>query len=328
MSDPAAAVVSCRHYRPGEPGRDLALDAIAPALAQGEGFVWLGLHEPGEPLMRQVQDAFGLHELAVEDAHTAHQRPKVERYDESLFVALRTAWMEGDKLRFGETHLFLGRRYLVTVRHGAAAGHARVRAACERRPERMAWGPAYPLYALLDALVDQFFPIVNGLDDHLARLEDELLFRERIDQSVIRRIYRFQRQIMKVRRAVVPLAQVCSALMSTEEDLIPTELKPYLRDVADHVGTVTESVDSVGEIVLTALNVNASLVSVRQNEATKRLAGWGAILAVPTMLFSVYGMNFDYMPELRWHWAYPVLMAAAGGLCVLLYFRLRRAGWL
>jgi magnesium transporter len=324
-----AGVVRSVAYADGRPVGEVAIDDISEILEQPGHFVWIGLHEPDAALLRRLQAEFGLHDLAVEDALRAHQRPKVERYGDSLFVVLRTARLAPTtpRVEHGETHIFLGPRYLVSVRHGASLGYGEVRARCETTPALLRVGPAFALYALMDFIVDQYFPVVAGLEDELQALETAI-FGEHFSRETTESIYELKRELLELKRAVSPLVDVCNRLMRFDVDLIPDEMRPYLRDVYDHAIRINEMVDTLRELLTTALEANLSLISVRQNEDMKRLAGWAAIIAVPTMIAGIYGMNFRFMPELDWRWGYPVIMAVMIGLCGWLYFRFKRSGWL
>jgi magnesium transporter len=306
---------------------EVPIEDISEVLRVEDRFVWIGLHEPGEELLRKIQEEFDLHELAVEDAHRAHQRPKLEEYGESLFVVLRTAQLVNGRIVFGETHVFVGPRYVVTVRHGASLSYSEVRARLERSPEQLKKGPGYVLYALMDFVVDHYFPIVDALEEELARLEDAI-FGQRFDQRTTERIYALKRDLVAVRRAVAPLVDVCNRLLRSELGLIPEDTRPYFRDIYDHVMRINEAIDTLRELLTTALEAHLSLIAVRQNEVMKQLAAWAAILAVPTAVAGIYGMNFDFMPELRWRYGYAVVMIAIVTACAYLYARFKRAGWL
>ncbi len=324
-----SGVVDCAAYAGGRRIADVEIEDISEVLKQEDRFVWIGLHEPDAGLLRQVQQEFGLHDLAVEDATRAHQRPKLERYEDSLFVVLKTFQMNHAERRIdsGETHLFLGSRYLVSVRHGASLSYAEVRTRCEGTPQLLAKGPAFALYAIMDFIVDHYFPIVDALEDELEALEDQI-FGEAFDRNTTARIYHVKRNLLELKRAVSPVMEVCNRLMRFDVELIPDDIRPYFRDVYDHVIRINEMVDSLRELLTTALEANLSLISVSQNEAMKKLAGWAAIIAVPTMIAGIYGMNFKHMPELSWPLGYPAVMGATVGVCAFLYWRLRRAGWL
>jgi len=320
-------IVNCAAYKHGVRIADVDLDAIGEVLAQPDTFVWLGLHEPDETLLCRIQDQFGLHELAVEDAHRAHQRPKIEEYPNSLFVVLHTAWLDGEAIKVGETHLFVGKRFLVSVRHGPSSSYAAVRERAEQMPARLAKGPGFVLYALIDFVVDNYMPIADHFEAEFERLEADI-FHERADRDAIGRLYDLRRRMQTLRNAAAPLREVCRQLMTLYHDIVPQEMAPYFRDVHDHVTRVIETIDSKLEMLAVAAQVNLALVTVRQNEAVKKLAGWGAMLAVPTVVFSMYGMNFAHMPELHWMGGYPAVLAITAGACALLYRRLRRGGWL
>ncbi|MGH7399217.1 MAG: magnesium/cobalt transporter CorA [Candidatus Rokuibacteriota bacterium] len=322
-------VVACAAYAHGHRVGDVALADISEVLTQDDRFVWIGLYEPDESLLKEVQAEFGLHDLAIEDAHLAHQRPKLERYGDSLFIALRTAQPDREhrRIAFGETHLFVGSRYVVSVRHGASLSYADVRARCEAQPHLLSKGPGFVLHAIMDFVVDQYFPIVDGLEDDLEALEDDI-FGERISRETTMRIYTLKRDLLEIKRGVSPLVDICNRLMRTDLDLIPDDARPYFRDVYDHAIRINEKADGLRELLSTALEANLSLTTIAQNEATKRITGWAAIFAVPTMIAGIYGMNFNVMPELQWRWGYPAVMAVTVALCAFLYYRFKRSGWL
>ena len=322
-------VVACAAYAGGCRVADVAIEDISEVLTQEDRFVWIGLYEPDEPLLKEVQAEFGLHDLAIEDAHLAHQRPKLERYGDSLFIALRTAQpdREQGRIAFGETHLFVGARYVVSVRHGASLSYADVRTRCEASPQLLAKGPGFVLHAIMDFVVDQYFPIVDSLEDDLETLEAHI-FGAAVSRDTTMRIYTLKRDLLEIKRGVSPLVDICNRLMRTDLDLIPDDARPYFRDVYDHAIRLSEKVDGLRELLGTALEANLSLTTIAQNEATKRITGWAAIFAIPTMIAGIYGMNFEFMPELRWRWGYPVVMTVTVSLCGMLYYRFKCSGWL
>lgn len=321
-------IVNCVAYAGGCKLPDITLEDIPALRGRPDTFVWLGLREPDEELMARVQTLFGLHELAAEDAHHAHQRPKVEVYGDCLFVVLRTVQMEEDRIDFGETHLFVGPRYLVSVRHGASLPYTTVRARCESNPRLLGKGPGFVLYAILDFVVDHYFPILDGLEDTVEDLE-ERFFKGDFTQSDIGRLYELKRELVELRRAAAPLVEVCNYLLTDVFTThIPDDIRPYFRDVYDHALRINETVDTIRETLTIALQISLSLSATHQNEATKKLAGWGALLAIPTMVFSIYGMNFAVMPELRWAYGYPAVMGGVAVVCLALYRYLKKAGWL
>jgi magnesium transporter len=330
MEGTMAGVIGSAAYEGGRRTGDVDLET--PPARDGEAheegrFVWIGLHEPDEELLRKVQRRFGLHDLAVEDAHNAHQRPKLEVYGESLFLVLRTAQMQEGKVQCGETHVFAGRGHVVTVRHGSAVSYGEVRRRCETVPRMLSLGEGFVLYSVMDFVVDNYFPILDGLEGEVEALE-EAVFAQRSTRRDVERIYELRHELMTLRRAVAPLPEVCGRIMRFDTPLIGPELHPYFRDVQDHVLRVLEGIDGLRELLTSALEANLLLASLQQNDVMKKLAGWAAILAVPTAVAGIYGMNFEHMPELKEPTAYPVVLLAIAALCGLLYARFRRAGWL
>jgi magnesium transporter len=278
-------------------------------------------------LLEQLQEEFELHDLAIEDAHHAHQRPKIESYGDSLFIALHTAQLVNGSIQFGETHVFLGPRYLVTVRHGASLSYAPARARCEREPELLALGPSYGLYAVLDFIVDNFAPIANDFQDELRDLEKDI-FSATFKRETIQRLYELKRELVTMRLAVAPLQDILNQLVRLHPNLIREEVRLYFRDVFDHAVRINESTDAIREMLTAALSVNLSLVTVLQGEVVKRLAGWAALLAAPTLIASWYGMNFRHIPELEGRWSYAVVVAITALVVGGLYGVLKRAKWL
>ncbi|MBP0632040.1 MULTISPECIES: magnesium and cobalt transport protein CorA [unclassified Cupriavidus] len=321
------AIVNCVAYRQGKRLGTVGMEEIPSVLGVPGTFVWLGLHEPDLILLRQVQLAFGLHDLAVEDALDAHQRPKLEAYGDSVFVVLNTAQLVEDEVVVGETHLFVGPNYVVSVRHGASSAYTPVRERCESDPQGLSNGPGYVLYALMDFVVDHYMPIVTRLEDTLEDLEQGI-FHDEFDRGAIEHLYRVKRQVLRLRNAVSPVEDMCGQLIRLHEQLVPRELRAYFRDIEDHASRLVRTLDVVREMLTTAVQVNLALVTVGQNEVVKRLAGWGAILAIPTVVFSLYGMNFNFMPELKFHYAYPAVIGVTAVACGLLWRRLHRAGWI
>jgi len=322
-------VVNSAAYAGGLRVGEVAIQDISEVLKQPDRFVWIGLHEPDAELLREVQQEFSLHDLAIEDAARAHQRPKLERYGESLFVVLRTAHLDPatGEIEFGETHLFVGPNYVVSVRHGPSLPYIEVRSRCEANPDLMARGPGYVLYSLMDFIVDQYFPLVDALEDKLESLEDNI-FSQTLTRETTERIYQLKRVLLEVKRGIAPLVDMSNRLMRADTTLIPDDVRPYFRDVYDHAIRINEMIDMLRELLTTALEANLSLVAVSQNDAMKRLAGWAAIFAVPTMIAGIYGMNFKFMPELDWLFGYPMTMALMIGACGFLYYKFKRSGWL
>jgi magnesium transporter len=327
--DPAAPmVVNCAAYdRDGRRLPDITLDQISDVLALPDTFVWVGVHEPDEPLLLKLQEEFDLHDLAVEDAHNAHQRPKIEAYGDSLFIVLKTAQEVKCNLAFGETHIFMGRRYLLTVRHGASLSYQPARQRCEREPEMLVLGPSYALYAVVDYIVDNFLPITQAFREELEELEDAI-FHQEFDRRTIQRLYELKKELVTLRLAIAPMQDILNQLMRLHPGLVREEVRVFFRDVFDHATRVKESCDTMSEMLSAAMSVNLAMVSVGQNEVVKKLAGWAGIIAFPTLIASIYGMNFEKMPELSWAFGYPVALGAMFGLSALLYWRLKKSGWL
>ena len=329
MPDPQEGVVACVAYAEGRRLGDVAIPDISDVLTHPGQFVWIGLHDPSAALLQQIQQEFELHDLAVEDAQVAHQRPKLEQYGDSIFVVLRPAILAPDQQRveLGETHLFVGPRYVVSIWHGATPSYAAVRTRCESTPALLARGPGFVLYAVMDFIVDQYFPVLDTLGDQLESLEEEI-FSESFDRQTVQRIYDLKRNLLEVKRAVSPLVDVSNRLIRFDQPLIPEDTRPYFRDVYDHAIRINEHVDTLRELLTGALEAHLSLTAVAQNDAMKKLAGWAGIIGLPTMIAGIYGMNFKFMPELEWHYGYPAALAGMAAGCVYLYYRFKRSGWL
>ena len=332
MNDPSATVpacvVNCAVYDRQGQRRDISLDEISNVLAVDDGsFVWVGLYEPEDALLDKLQEEFGLHDLAVEDAQNAHQRPKIEAYGNSLFIAVHTAQKIDDHVRFGETHIFAGPRFLVTVRHGASLSYALVRQRLEREPEVLAFGPSVALHAVLDFVVDNYQPIVSDFEDELDALEQDV-FAETYKRGTIQRLYELRKELTRMRLAVAPMQDILSQLIRGSSLAMPEEVKPYFRDVLDHAARVGDTIDTLREMVSAAMNVNLSLVTVAQGEIVKKLAGWAGLLAAPTLIASWYGMNFEHMPELHGRYSYFALIGVVALFCLLLHRYLRKVRWL
>ena len=323
-----ACVINCIAYGRDGSKREITLDEISDVLAVDDGtYVWVGLYEPGEDLLDKMQEEFGLHDLAVEDAHHAHQRPKIEAYGNSLFIAAHTAQLVADRIAFGETQIFLGPRYLLTVRHGASLSYSAVRQRVERDPALLAIGPSYGLYAVLDFIVDNILPIVDEFRVKLHALEQDL-FSEEFRRDTIVRLYQLKGELTRLRLAVAPMQDITGQLSRGSNPLVNEDMRVYFRDIYDHTQRVNDTTDTLREMLTAAMSVNLAMVTVAQGEVVKRLAGWAGLLAAPTLITSWYGMNFEHMPELAGRWSYAVLIGVTVGVCVGLYVLLRRAKWL
>jgi len=320
-------IVNSMVYRPGCAGEAVDIEDISEVIQDTDAFIWLGLWQPEPAFMYKVQEEFGLHDLAVEDALNAHQRPKIERYGSSVFIVVKTVCNRDENSEFGETHLFIGRNFLITVRHGASESYAPIRTRAAENADMLAHGPGYPLYCILDFIVDSYADMTARLNTTIGEMEGTL-FNSEFDRSAIQAVYSLRRNLLALRNAAQPVEEICTELIRIHEDLIPKPLRAYLRDVQDHARHVVTDVNDMRELLSSAMHVNLALVTVQQNEVVKKLAGWGAILVIPTVVFSMYGMNFEHMPELRSPYGYPAAIAATLGACVFLWQRLKRAGWL
>ena len=322
-------IINSAVYLDGRRVANVEINQISEALKNPDQFIWVGLHEPGEEMLEQVQRELSLHDLAVEDAHAPHQRPKIESYGDTLFIVLRTAQINTGlhQIDFGETHFFVGSNFLVNVRHGSSISYADVRSRCESTPHLLRKGQGFALYAVMDSIVDQYFPVVEALEEELGGIEEKV-FKERPSRETTESIYNLKRQLLDVKHAVSPLIDICNRLMRFDIKLISEETQPYFRDIYDHAVRINEMVDSARELLNTALEANFSLISISQSEVAKKFAGWAAIIAVPTMVAGFYGMNFKSMPELSWRYGYPVVVTVTILLCIFIYSRFHKAGWL
>ena len=321
-------IVNCAAYTNGKRIADVELTKVHEVLKDNNQFVWIGLHEPSEKVLQTVQEEFNLHDLAIEDAHLAHQRPKIELYGDSVFIVLRTAQMNPDHhIEFGETHFFVGENFIVSVRHGSSIAYTEVRSRCEAMPELLSKGQGFVLYAIMDFIVDRYFPVVQDMEQELVIIEDKI-FKEKPNRQTTEQIYQLKRELLEVKRAVSPLVDICNRLMRFDIKCISPETQPYFRDIYDHVVRINEMVDNTRELLNTALEANFSLISISQNDTSKKFAGWAAIIAVPTMVAGFWGMNFKFMPETDWEYGFHAVITATIAACSLLYFLFRRSGWL
>lgn len=327
---PHQSVVNSAAYHNGVRVANVPIADLGDAWNYSDRFLWVGLYEPSEQVLTHIQQAFGLHDLAIEDAHAAHQRPKLEVYGDSMFVVVRTVRLSDDgeqRIEFGETHIFYGPRYIITVRHGSLKSHVGLRTRCESKPNLLAKGEGFVLHSLMDFIVDQYFPVIDSLEAELDELEEQI-FSGKFVRSVTARIYHLQRDLLATKQAVTPLIEVSAQLMRMSSNLISPDARPYFQDVHDHVIRIADLIDNLQQLSHTALESNLALISVAQNDDTKRLAAWAAILAVPTMIAGLYGMNFEYMPETEWAMGYPVTLAVMICACLFLYRWFRKLGWL
>jgi magnesium transporter len=291
-------------------------------------FVWIGLYEPTEEEFETLRREFHLHPLAVEDAIHAHQRPKLEVYDEMVFMVLKTARYvdPSEVIQLGEVLVFLGEDFVITVRHGEASSLVPVREALDASPARLKHGPSSALHAILDHVVDGYQPAIEGLDTDIDEVEEQLFSGERVNPA--ERIYKLQREVLSFRKATAPLVEPIDKLARGHYMLIHPEVRDYFRDVNDHLIRIRDQLDAMRDLLSSSLQANLAQVGVRQNDDTRKISAWVAIAAVPTAVAGIYGMNFRHMPELRWELGYPGVILLMALFCTFLYFRFRRAGWL
>jgi magnesium transporter len=330
------AVVDCAVYVGGRRQAPVpAHEALRTAKEQG-GFVWLGLYEPSEEELGSLAEKYGLHPLAVEDAVYAHQRPKLEHYDEALFMVLKTArYVEHEQLTAtsdvvdtGEVMIFVGDSYVITVRHGEHGGLTELRSRLEDQPDLLCHGPSAVLYAVADLVVDNFVEVASAVDEDVEELEAAVFSPQPQRTGDIDRLYQLKRELMALRRAVVPLEVPLVKLTERPVDVIPEEMRSYFRDVLDHTIRVRDQVGTLDELLQSILQSSLARTSLADNEDTRKISAWAAMIAVPTLITGLYGMNFRYMPELDWRWGYPAVLVLIVTVCVLLYRGFKRNGWL
>src|SRR4051812_42478668 len=325
-------IVDCAHYENGARQHEEALSAEQAAeirkRAQPGEFVWIGIHEPERGDLERLQELFDLHELAVEDAQNAHQRPKIEDYGQDVFVVLKTAHYHEDReiVHFGEIHLFAGPGYVITVRHGPGSELKTARQNLEARPDLLRLGAASAIWAIIDKVVDDYIPVVAAIEDDVEETEKDV-FADDIPAPTAR-IYNLKREVIEFHRAVGPLLVPLGALEQGGNERVPIDLRDYFRDVADHARRVDEQVSSQRELLTSVLEANLALVSVSQNEVVKKISAIAGIIAVPTFIASVYGMNFDHMPELHWRFGYPLCLVLMALTVLALVSFFRRIDWL
>jgi magnesium transporter len=320
-------LINCAAYQRGRKLADIAFSEIRRYRSQPDCFVWVALKDPELEELKVLQEEFDLHELAVEDAQHGHQRPKMDEYGASLFVVLQIVEPVERELHAGEVAIFVGPNYVATVRRDSEQGFSDVRRRSEQEPELLRHGPAYVLYALMDAVVDRYFPVLDTLNEEIDQIE-ERIFSGQTTREQIEALYGLKRKLMVLDRATNPLLEVASKLHGGRVPPICAGLDDYFRDVYDHLLRLKQAIDSLRDMVITAISVNLSLITMQENEITKRLAAYAALAAVPTMIAGVYGMNFNHMPELNWIYGYPFSLALMVGIDLYLVYRFKKAKWL
>jgi magnesium transporter len=320
-------VIAAYLYRDGKREREIPIDGKVECATDKSEFVWIGIANPDEEEMRTLQEAYDLHPLAVEDALKADQLPKVDIYGDQLFVVARTAHLEGDRIEYGETAVFVGHSHIISVRHGSPRAHAELRGNLERAPTLLKHGVDYVLHAILDFITEGYLPMVEQLEEEVLAMErhaiDSFLNREEIG-----RIFTLRRELMRFQRVLGPMAEVAGKFVRIDLPCIDPEAKPYFSDVLDHVRRVQAMVDDLREVLTSVFEFSSLLEGQRVGVVTRQLAAWAAILAVPTAVAGIYGMNFEHMPELKWVWGYPVTIVAIVTVCSWLYLRFKKFGWL
>jgi magnesium transporter len=320
-------LINCVAYQDGRKLGDIAKEEIAKYVKRPDCFVWVALFEPSPAELREMQAEFELHELAVEDASHGHQRPKIEEYGDSLFVVLQAVEMKGEEPQLGEIEIFVGPNYILSVRLRSERGFQSVRARCEREPQLLKHGSAFVLYALMDAVVDRYFPVLDALESKLEQIEEQI-FKENTARSNIRALYDLKQKLMTLKHAVDPLLESTGKLTGGRVPQLCAGMREYFRDVFDHLQRIHGSIEGIRDMQTTAIQVNLGMINLNETEVTKKLAGWAAIIAVPTLIAGIYGMNFKDMPEYDLPYAYPICIVVMIALDILLYRWFRKIRWL
>jgi len=320
-------LINCAAYQDGRKLADIGRHEVRTYLSRPNCFVWVALSDADEAELRAMQEEFDLHGLAVEDAHHGHQRPKIEEYGDSVFAVVHTVDYDNGELRIGELNVFVGLNYVVSVRNRTPKGFQDVRRRSEREPELLRYGTGYVFYALMDAVVDRYFPVLDDLETKLEAIEEQI-FSGGLARTNIESLYALKQDLMTLKHAAGPLLDAVGRLYGGRVPHVCAGLGEYFRDVYDHLVRLNSTIDSIRDMVTTAMNVNVSLISLQENEITKRLAAYAALVAVPTLIAGIYGMNFKLMPELQWSFGYPLALGAMALLDGYFWYRFRKAGWL
>lgn len=320
-------IVSCVAYEKGHRLCDLETHQIIEHLGQPDRFVWVALHDPSEAELSLFQSTFNLHELAIEDTLEKNLRPKLVEYGDSLFMVMQMLNQQQDELNPGQLAVFAGPGYVLSVRQHTDQGFSDIRRRCESEPLLLKQGPAFVLYALMDTIVDRYFPVIEALEDELESIEEQIFVRGEARQS-LERLYTLKRKAMQLKHATAPMSEATIHLLGSRAPALCRPFDEYYRDVYHHLHRIQAAADSVREMIITAIQVNLSMVAIEEGEVTKRLAAWAAIFAVATIFVGIWGMNFTNMPELEWPLGYPLSLGTIVGACGLLYWGFRRARWL
>ena len=320
-------LINCAAYANGRKLADIPIADISDYLKQSDAFVWVALRDPDAAELAEMKREFDLHELAVEDACKGHQRPKIEEYGDSLFCVLHLLELNGDELSVGEVAIFVGANYVLSVRNHSEQTFRSVRERCEREPELLSHGASFVFYALMDTVVDRYFPIVDLIETELETIEEQI-FAKGAARANIERLYALKRKVMVVRHAVVPLMEAAAKLHGGRVPKACANSYHYFRDVSDHLARINASLDAARDTIGTAIQVNLSMVTIEESEVNKKLAAWAGIFAVATAFAGIWGMNFQTMPELQWEYGYPTAIAIIALACSAVYLRFKRVGWI
>ena len=320
-------LITCAVYQEGKKLTEIPKSEIAGYLKRADCFVWVALRDADAAEMKEMQEQFGLHELAVEDALLGSQRPKLEEYGDALFAVLQTVEAVGGELRIGEMYMFAGTNYVLSCRRHSEKGFAEVRARTEREPELLKHGSGYVLYALMDAIVDRYVPALEALEAELETLE-ERIFTSGSARANIQALYELKQKLGVVKHATGPALEAVGKLYGGRVPMVCSNLGEYFRDISDHLIRLNQGIDTARDTISTAISVNLSMIALQENETTKKLAGYAALIAVPTLIVGIYGMNFEFMPELHWIFGYPLELGVMAGIDFYLFYRFRKSGWL
>ncbi len=320
-------LINCVAYQEGKRLADIPIAEISEYLKHPECFVWVALKDPDDAELDLMKAEFDLHELAVEDARHGHQRPKIEEYGEVLFAVLQIPFIEGSEIKVGEVSVFVGPNFVLSVRRGVEPGFTAVRERTEREPHLLKHGAGFVFYAIMDNVVDRYFPLVDALEVELETVEQRI-FADTSSRRNAETLYDLKHRLMVVRHAVEPLIEAAHKLYGGRVPHVCVGTQEYFRDIYDHLLRVSQQLDGLRDMVITAMSVNLSMISLQYNEVMKNLAAYAALVAVPTLIAGIYGMNFQHMPELKWEYGYPFALALMFGIDGLLVRRFRRIGWL
>ena len=320
-------LINCVAYQDGKKLRDIAIEEISDYVVKPDCFVWVALQDACPAELLKMQEEFGLHPLAVEDAQHGHQRPKIDEFGDSVFAVMQLIEQQGEELNVGEVDVFVGANYILSVRNRSQKGFLGVRDRCEHEPHLLKQGSGFVFYALMDAVVDRYFPIVDGLETELEEIEAKI-FTKGSARSNIERLYALKNKVMVVKHAVAPLLEASGKLTSGRVPGVCVNSREYFRDVYDHLNRINASIDTIRDTIGTAIQVNLSMVTIEESEVNKRLAAWAGIFAVATAFAGIWGMNFKVMPELQWDYGYPFALVVITVVCGFLYFRFKKSGWL